>query len=107
MGDTVKEDALHLAQAAAGWDGVSDELGSARLDIAWYQNSGSNFGWFATRAHIDTQHNNFIKTMIDALDQGGDVTTKIANTIRDIATDFGNTDNNVSDQFHNVDGTPK
>jgi hypothetical protein len=96
-----------LVSCAAGWDGIAKELEAAREEIRKGDGKGSQFGWFATRAGIDTAHNTFIDSMIDALTQGAKHTREVGTALRGAAKDFGATDLTVVDDFHNLDGTPK
>lgn len=95
-----------MVEAAAGWDGVSAEVSTASLEL-WAGNSmGHQFGWFAQRAGIDTQHDQFIRDMISAMSNGVYQLHCMAEALRHTAKDFGATDVSVADEFHNADGTP-
>lgn len=96
-----------LVSCAAGWDGVAKELEAARELIRRGDGKGSEFGWFASRAGIDSAHNTFIDSMIEALTQGAKHTREVGAALRCAAQDFGATDLRVGDDFHHLDGTPK
>ena len=99
----LKENRDALIAATAGWDGVADEVSDAQMKL-W---TGSNFGFFATRAGIHTAHDTFITDMIDAMANGTAVLRDVAEALRGVAADFGATDVSVADGFHNLDGTPR
>jgi len=103
---TLEADLDALVKVAAGWDGVAGEMQTAQADLATGNGMGSEFGWFASRAGIDVQHDQFIADMIDALATGSAKLHSIAEALRSTATDFGATDTHVADEFHNSDGTP-
>lgn len=104
---TLKADREALVACAAGWDGIAKELEAARELIRRGDERGSEFGWFASRAGIDTAHNTFINSMIDALTQGAKHTREVGSALRHTAKDFGATDLSVKDEFHHLDGTPR
>ncbi|MCW2853265.1 MAG: hypothetical protein JWM84_2929 [Nocardioides sp.] len=95
-----------LLEAAAGWDGVSDEVSTASMELWTGSGQGHQFGWFAQRAGIDSQHNQFISSMISAMSNGVYQLHCVAEALRHTAKDFGATDTSVADEFHNADGTP-
>ena len=104
---TLEADRSALVAAAAGWDGVADEIVTAQMKLWAGDGQGAQFGWFANRAGIDTQHDQFISSMIDAMATGSAKVREIADALRRTAEDFGATDTSVADQFHNPDGTPR
>jgi hypothetical protein len=104
---TLKASREALVGCAAGWDGIATELEVAREEIRKGDGKGSEFGWFASRAGIDTAHNTFIDSMIDALTQGAKHTREVGDALQATAKDFGATDLSVADEFHNPDGTPR
>jgi hypothetical protein len=104
---TLEADRDALVAAAAGWDGVADEVVAAQMLLWDGYSQGAQFGWFATRAGIDTQHDQFINSMIDAMSTGSAKIRTIAEALRSTAEDFGATDTSVADEFHNPDGTPR
>jgi hypothetical protein len=104
---TLKVNRDALIRTAAGWDAVGQEFWTARSDMATGDGRGSQFGFLANSAGIDTQHNTFVTSMMDALEQGHKAMKDIAQALRDTATDFGATDTTVGDTFHNPDGTPR
>ena len=103
----IKENRDALIAAAAGWDGVADEVSDAQMKLWTGNGMGTHFGFFATRAGIHTAHDTFITDMIDAMANGTAVLRDVAEALRGVATDFGATDVSVADDFHNLDGTPK
>ena len=103
----LKENRDALIAAAAGWDGVADEVSDAQMKLWTGNGMGTHFGFFATRAGIHTAHDTFITDMIDAMANGTAVLRDVAEALRGVATDFGATDVSVADDFHNLDGTPK
>ena len=81
---------------------------SAAQSELWSGNGqGAQFGWFANRDGIDSQHDQFITAMIDAMATGSAKVREIADALRRTAEDFGATDTSVADEFHNEDGTPR
>jgi hypothetical protein len=104
---TLEADLDALVKVSAGWDGVADEVQTAQSELAPGSGMGSEFGWFASRAGIDLQHDQFIADMMDALATGNTKLHSIAEALRSTATDFGATDTRVADEFHNPDGTPR
>lgn len=104
---TLEADRNALIAAAAGWDGVADEIVNAQRELWEGHGQGAQFGWFANRAGIDTQHDQFISSMIDAMSTGSAKIREIAEALRHTAEDFGATDTTVADEFHNLDGTPR
>lgn len=102
----MRADLEALVKAAAGWDGVAQEVRTAREELSTGNGRGSEFGWFASRAGIDTEHDQFISSMIDAMATGSTKLGDVAQALRDTAKDFGATDLDVADEFHNPDGTP-
>ena len=105
MGLKASRDAL--IAAAAGWDGIGQEVSDAQMELWTGSGKGSQFGWFATRAGIDAEHDTFISSMIDAMANGTYRMKQVAEAIRETAKDFGATDTSVADSFHNLDGTPR
>ena len=104
---TLKADLDELVKAAAGWDGVGEELRAARAIALNGDGSGSAFGYLASKAKIADQHDTFLTSMTDALAQGERRVQAIADLLRKTARDFGATDLNVRDTFHHLDGTPR
>ena len=104
---TLEADRHALVTTAAGWDGVADEVLTAQQMLWTGSGHGSQFGWFASRAGIDTEHDTFISSMIDAMATGSAKLHEIADALRRTAEDFGATDTTLADQFHNPDGTPR
>ena len=104
---TLEADRGALVAAAAGWDGVADEVVAAQMELWSGNGQGAQFGWFANRAGIDSQHDQFITAMIDAMSTGSAKVREIAEALRRTAEDFGATDTSVADEFHNEDGTPR
>ncbi|MXG89499.1 hypothetical protein [Nocardioides flavescens] len=103
---TLKADRDALDEAAAGFYGIAAELTKACESIRRGEGRGSEFGWFASRAGIDSAHDTFIADMITALEAGAQRQTQIGDIIRGIAQDFGDTDAEQADRYHNPDGTP-
>lgn len=103
----IKESRDALLSTAAGWDGVADEFNRARLEMRKGLDRGSEFGLLATSAGIGTQHDQFIRDVVDALRVGRQTMRSIADALVDTAKDFGATDSDVADTFHNPDGTPR
>ncbi|WP_134738336.1 hypothetical protein [Nocardioides sp. 503] len=103
---TLKASLEDLAEAAAGWDGVSAEVSTASKELFNGSGQGFQFGWFAQRAGIDSQHDQFISSMISAMSNGVYQLHCMAEALRHTAKDFGATDASVADEFHNPDGTP-
>jgi hypothetical protein len=104
---TLRADYDELVKAAAGWDGVGEELRIARAIALNGEGNGSAFGYLACKAHIGTQHDTFLASMTDALAQGERRMQTIADLLRKAARDFGATDLHVRDTFHHLDGTPR
>lgn len=104
---TLKANRDALIEAAAGWDGIGNELTRAYMDIIGESGAGMAFGWFAQRADIHTEHDTFIGDMAAALLDGASRMREMGDILRDIAEDFGATDVDVADTFHNPDGTPQ
>lgn len=96
-----------LVASAAGWDGVADEVSSAQMMLWRCNGGGSQFGWFAARAGIDGEHDQFATAMIDAMASGTATLRDMARALRQTAKDFGVTDTDVADEFHDLDGTPR
>lgn len=96
-----------LIATAAGWEGVADEILAAQRELWAGNGQGAQFGWFANRAGIDTEHDTFITSMIDALATGSAKVREVADALRSTAQDFGATDTSVADEFHHPDGTPR
>lgn len=104
---TLKANRDALIEAAAGWDGIGNELTRAYYDIVGESGAGTAFGFFAQRAGIDTEHDDFIGAMVAALLDGGSRMREMGDLLRETAKDFGATDLDVADTFHNPDGTPR
>ena len=96
-----------LVAAAAGWDGVAAELQEARSRLQVGEGNGGQFGWFAHRAGIDSEHDRFVTSMIEALEAGQKSLRDMAEVLRRTAQDLGATDTEVADDFHDLDGTPR
>lgn len=103
----IKESREALIATAAGWDGVADEFNRARDEMVKGLGRGSEFGLLATSAGIGTQHDKFIRDVVDALGVGRKTMRSIADALVATAEDFGATDTDVADTFHNPDGTPR
>lgn len=103
----IRADRDTLVAAAAGWDGIGEELSNAVSELLVCLGRGYEFGWFGQRAGIDSQHDQFATAMVDALSDGSYRMKQIAEAIRATAKDFGATDTSVADSFHNPDGTPR
>lgn len=97
---TLEADLNALKAAAAGIAGIAGELEQARGHAAYGEGKGDEFGWHAQRAGIPEQHDAFLTTMLQALDDGRQRLTKISGTVLDIAADLGATDKAVADEFH-------
>jgi len=104
---TLRADLDELVKAAAGWDGVADELNVARKIALNGEGYASAFGFLARRAKIAEEHDTFLASMTDALAHGERRTQTIADLLRKTARDFGATDLSVADTFHRQDGTPR
>ena len=97
---TLEADLDAMVRAAAGVAGVAGEVGLARTHAAYGEGKGHEFGFYAQRAGIDDQHDRFIGAMVDALGDGRQRLTRIAEIVQDIAREFGATDVDVADEFH-------
>lgn len=97
---TLEADREAILRAAAGWAGIGHELGLARLHVGYGEGKGHEFGWYAQRAGIDSEHDAFISAMTEALAAGEKQMAAVAGILRQIAAEFGATDAEVADRFH-------
>lgn len=100
---TLEADREAIRQAAAGWAGISQELHFARLHVEYGDGKGDEFGYYAQRANINTEHNTFITAMRTALETGEKQLASVAEILEQIAEDFGAKDAEVADRFHQLE----
>ena len=92
-----------IQQAAAGWAGIGQELGFARLHVGYGESKGHEFGWYAQRASIDSEHNTFITAMTAALEAGEQQMAALAGMLAQMAEEFAAKDADVADRFHQLE----
>lgn len=96
-----------LWRAAAGFDGIANEIRYSHIWLQSGRDRASEFGHKAISANVGAEHDKFIESMLDALEQGKRTQKKLADILSEVAKDYGSTDENVSDTFHKPDGTPR
>jgi uncharacterized protein YukE len=98
----LKADLEALLTTAAGVAGTATELSQARAHVEACQGRGAEFGWYAQRAGIDGDHDQFADAMVKALTDGENTLKAISANLVAAAKDFGLTDAGVADDFHTL-----
>jgi uncharacterized protein YukE len=102
MRKQLRADLEALLQTAAGVAGTATELAQARSHVEACQGRGHEFGWYAQRAGIDGDHDQFADAMAKALTDGENTLKAISDNLIAVAKDYGLTDAGVADDFHTL-----
>lgn len=99
MTDSLEADIERFPETAQGWEALGARLAASRDLLADGLGDGWRFGRLATE--IGVQHDAFVQSMYDALEQGASRSRRIGELLRAVARDFGLTD---AEQQAHLDG---
>ena len=90
MSDSLEADIDRFPEAAQGWEALGARLAESRDLLSDGLGDGWRFGVLATE--IGGQHDAFVQSMYDALDEGASRARRVGELLRDVARDLGLTD---------------